>query len=167
MNTPAHHITRINNGQLLEIVACAESTAEECCGFLLGHDHGVRIITRVIAASNVAPGDRRMSFEIDPLEYLRAEQYAAQHGLEFLGIYHSHPDCPAVPSEADLRMAHPDLSYVIVATKAQRFAAVRSWRLNSTQQFAEETLVLADTCTPLMEIDPLTIKRHEHLTNVW
>lgn len=147
MNTPVHHITRINNGQLLEIVACAESTAEECCGFLLGHDNGVRVISRVIAASNVAPGDRRVSFEIDPLEYLRAEQYAVQHGLELLGVYHSHPDCPAVPSEADLRMAHPDLSYVIVATKARQFAAMRSWRLNSTLRFTEETLVFTDIST--------------------
>jgi proteasome lid subunit RPN8/RPN11 len=123
-----------------ELVASAESTPEECCGFLLGHEREGRIVTAVIPAQNVAE-NRQVHFEVDPLEYLRAEQYAAKHNLELVGIYHSHPNSPALPSETDRRKAQPYFSYVILSVVGQRFEHIRSWRLNHLQQFEEEPII--------------------------
>lgn len=130
----------IDNDRLSELVVNVEGTSEECCGFLLGHDHGMRVVTTVIPASNMA-ADRRTKFQIDPLEYLRAERYAANHQLELVGIYHSHPNTAAIPSETDLREAQPCFSYVILSVSNGRFADIRSWRLNHLHHFEEETVI--------------------------
>jgi len=141
LKTPVHLFLTIDNYRLDELVANVEGTSEERCGFLLGHDQATRIVTAVVPALNVAATDRHLRFEIDPLEYLRAEQYAAAHQLELLGIYHSHPNTVAVPSETDRREAYPNFSYVILSVMRQRFADIRSWRLNHRLEFEEETVI--------------------------
>lgn len=140
MKAPDHHIVRIDKERLNELVAHAESTSDECCGFLLGHDREGRVVTTVLPAENMSV-DRSIRFEVDPLEYLRAEQYAAANHLELLGVYHSHPNSTALPSDTDRREAQPYFSYVILSLITQRVADIRSWRLNSQGQFDEEIVV--------------------------
>src|SRR5690606_14844018 len=75
---------------------------DECCGFLLGADNGdERTIEEIIVIQNAKQGDKRRRFEIIPADYLKAEQYAEANNLTLLGVYHSHPDHPSVPSEHD------------------------------------------------------------------
>jgi proteasome lid subunit RPN8/RPN11 len=139
VNAPAKRYVRIDNTRLNELVASAEGTSEERCGFLLGHERAGRVVTTVIPAVNVAKNPL-VHFEVDPLEYLRAEKYAAKYGLELIGIYHSHPNGTAVPSETDRCNAHPHFSYVILSMIGQRFDDIRSWRLNHNGQFEEEPI---------------------------
>jgi len=122
------------------MIANVESSPEECCGFLFGHERDGRHITKIWAASNATSGDKRKQFEIEPLEYLRAENHAAQNDLELLGIYHSHPNHPAIPSEKDKAAAQPFFSYVILSVNQCKFASIRSWRLSNAGQFEEETI---------------------------
>ena len=113
---------------------------EECCGFLFGYESlEDRYVTKTMVAENVAKNkiDR---FEISPLEYLNAERFADQNDLKLVGIYHTHLDHPATPSESDTRSAYPDLSYVIVSVTNQKFKDIRSWRLNSSASFEEELI---------------------------
>lgn len=131
-----------------ELIANAEATQEECCGFLLGVDNGIRIITHVVPATNIAPSDRHSRFQIDPLEYLHAEKWAIKNELTLLGIYHSHPGSPALPSETDRKNAQPYFSYVIVSAIKQRFSEIRSWQLNLEHQFEEE-IVMLEVTTPV------------------
>ncbi len=132
---------RIENTLLQEMIGSAESTPEECCGFLLGHEtDGNRILTKTLPAKNVAHGDRRRVFEIAPLDYLSAERFAAQNNLDLLGIYHSHPNSPAIPSERDRLPAQPYFSYVILSVVNNNFKDIRSWRLDEDFQFAEEKI---------------------------
>ncbi len=49
---------------------------------------------------NDAP-EKRNSFAIAATDYRAAEQTAEQQALSLLGIYHSHPDCDAIPSRFD------------------------------------------------------------------
>jgi proteasome lid subunit RPN8/RPN11 len=95
-------------------------------------------VTGFIPAINAATTDRERQFIITPTEYLRAEETAVWQGLLLLGIYHSHPDHPAIPSERDRVAAQPYFSYLIVSLMGQRFNGVRSWRLNHVDQFVEE-----------------------------
>jgi proteasome lid subunit RPN8/RPN11 len=93
-----------------------------------------------MVAENVAER-REDRFEISPLEYLSAERFADQQNLSLLGVYHSHLNCPATPSESDRRSAYPYLSYVIISVTNQKFKDIRSWRLNASSNLEEETIV--------------------------
>ena len=129
-------------GTLLDqIIQRVEPHAEETCGFLLGNEAGEeRTVTSFIPARNAAPSERERQFLIDARDYLQAEASATQQGLALIGIYHSHPDHPALPSKRDLAAAQPFFSYVIVSLMKRRFNAVRSWRLTPANQFEEELI---------------------------
>ncbi|HEV7780609.1 MAG TPA: M67 family metallopeptidase [Chitinophagaceae bacterium] len=114
---------------------------DECCGFLFGEEEGdERIITAIQAVNNVKEGDKTRRFEIAPQDYLEAERFAAQNGLQLLGIYHSHPDHPSFPSEHDRVAAQPYFSYIIVSVIRGNWSDTRSWRLNDEHQFEEEVI---------------------------
>ena len=112
----------------------------ECCGFFYGKDGEVRKVSLTTVVENSKEGDQRRRFEISPLDYMRAEKKAAVEGLDLLGIYHSHPNHPAIPSVYDLKQAVPHFSYIIVSVKEAAFDHVRSWRLNDDGKFAEEQI---------------------------
>ena len=117
------------------------SFPNECCGFLFGKETGgERIIVEARVVDNAKMGDRRRRFEIRPKDYLEAERYAEQEGSLLLGVYHSHPNHPAIPSEHDRLAAQPYFSYVILSVLDREYAGLRSWRLNDTKQFEEENI---------------------------
>lgn len=115
-----------------------EAYPHECCGFLYGTENGNRQITEAVVVNNTREENRERRFEISPLDYMKAEEYADANDLKLLGIYHSHPDHPAVPSEYDRIHAMPYFSYIIVSVRKRKVAAVNSWRLNDEGQFDEE-----------------------------
>ena len=124
-----------------ELIANVESVRDECCGFLFGYEHlENRTVTKTMVAENVTQGKRDQRFEIAPLEYLSAERFADQNNLQLLGIYHSHPNHSALPSEHDRLAAYPNFSYVILSVTNQKFTDIRSWRLNGAFQFEEEKI---------------------------
>jgi proteasome lid subunit RPN8/RPN11 len=112
---------------------------EEACGFLLGsEDEELRRIVEAWPATNVSTENRKRRFVVEPLDYLKAERKAASEGLSLLGIYHSHPDHPAVPSEHDLAAAHPYFSYTIVSIVNGLVADTRSYQLSGALFVEEE-----------------------------
>lgn len=129
--------------------AAVEASEEECCGFLFGVDgEEGRRVCDMMPAPNVSSQDRRRTFEIGPSSYLEAESLAEGKGLELIGVYHSHPGTPAVPSDYDLRAAQPFFSYVIISVYNGKATDMRSWRLNADRNFKEEffsTIELAYT----------------------
>jgi proteasome lid subunit RPN8/RPN11 len=115
---------------------------DECCGFLFGNEHadGTRIITKIRIVDNAKPGDKKRRFEISPKDYMQAEKFALENDLLLLGIYHSHPNHPAIPSEYDRVAAQPWFSYVIVSVMRGQVDHIRSWRLSEIAQFEEENI---------------------------
>jgi len=115
----------------------------ECCGFLYGSETDGRDITLAVPVTNSKEGDQRRRFEISPLDYLRAEQFALQNDTTLLGVYHSHPNHPAIASEHDLAVAMPYFSYVIVSVMDGEVADLKSWRLRDEERvFLEETVIV-------------------------
>lgn len=116
------------------------SFPDECCGFFFGSEdaRGDRTVTHVLVVNNAKEGDKRRRFEISPKDYLKAEQFADENDLQLLGVYHSHPNHPAIPSETDRLSAQPYFSYIIVSVYDKEVRDIRSWRLNSNSQFDEE-----------------------------
>lgn len=118
------------------------SFPDECCGFFFGAEDakGNRTITHVLVVNNAKEGDKRRRFEISPKDYLRAEQFADENNLQLLGVYHSHPNHPAIPSETDRLSAQPYFSYIIISVYNKEVKDIRSWRLNRCFQFDEEQI---------------------------
>ena len=117
-----------------------EEYPNECCGFFYGKDGDSRQVQVARAVSNVKQGNKHRRFEIDPLDYQKAERYALDNELDLLGVYHSHPDHPAEPSEHDRSVALPWFSYIIISVEDGHTADIRSWRLNDERQFEEESI---------------------------
>jgi len=100
-------VIAITRSLLATICRNAEAAyPDECCGLLLGREDGAGgiEISRIVPSANLA-ADRRRRFEIDPALYftlMRAPPGAAER---LVGLYHSHPDGPAVPSAHDAAAA--------------------------------------------------------------
>ena len=117
----------------------------EACGVMLGRDG---IVTEVVSADNQRTGlpasgneSARNRYLIDPLVYLKIERAADKRGLQVVGIYHSHPDVAARPSQFDLDHAWPDFSYLIVSVVKGKAVESYSWRLRDDRSaFDQETV---------------------------
>lgn len=129
----------IKETALQEMIQHAEETfPNECCGFFYGSEKDSREITTVQLSPNSKEGDQRRRFQISPVDYMKAERYALEKDLTLLGIYHSHPNHPAIPSEHDLKQAMPYFSYIILSVQEGNYDHVRSWRLDEAGAFDEE-----------------------------
>lgn len=123
------------------IMEAIEKYPAECCGFLLGKEgnNEQRTISQVIVCKNESGTDKE--YKISPKEYKKVEKEAGKKKLSLLGVYHSHPDWDAVPSETDVENAMPNLSYVIISVYKNKVSASRSWRLNDDRFFIEEPII--------------------------
>jgi len=129
---------KANNEMVADAIA---GFPDECCGFLFGTGEGEeRTVTAIQIVNNAKQGDKRRRFEIAPVDYLRAEKFADENDLQLLGVYHSHPNHPALPSEHDRVAAQPYFSYVIISVMDEKWSDTRCWRLNDEQQFEEEPI---------------------------
>ena len=101
---------------------------EECCGLLFGtaRPDGTVLIRKTVPMKNQVVG-RNTHYGINPLELHRREVESQGEGLEILGFYHSHPDCPAVPSEEDRREMLPGMLYLILSVRDGKTDGLRGW----------------------------------------
>jgi proteasome lid subunit RPN8/RPN11 len=107
-----------------------EMFPHECCGFMLGAAvDGEQRIVEVRAQANERTESRENRFVISPGQFRDAEKRARAAGLLLVGIYHSHPDSPARPSEYDRDHAWPWFSYLIVSVRGGKAAETNAWRL--------------------------------------
>ena len=103
----------------------------ECCGVLMGSiESDSKIVKQTQAIHNAQEDSEQYHrFLITPEEMLSAEQAARKLGLDVIGFYHSHPDCPAAPSDYDKDHALPFYSYVIVSVEKGVAKELTSWEL--------------------------------------
>ena len=115
---------------------------QEGCGLMLGTLENTTFqIHQIIPTTNVwnHPEDAHRSlrdrYEIDPREMLAAMKTARLNNLEIVGIYHSHPDHSASPSECDRTLAWSEYIYVICRVDSGSASATTAWQLDDRQQF--------------------------------
>jgi proteasome lid subunit RPN8/RPN11 len=118
----------------------------ECCGFLLGQsDNDIRTVVKIKPVVNTREQEKRYNrYLIPPEEYMRIERQASQNGLEMIGVYHSHPDAEARPSEYDLEHSWPFYSYVIVSIKNRKAESITSWRLRDDRSAFDQEYIIED-----------------------
>ncbi len=113
-----------------------EAYPEEGAGFLIGVNGEVR---QILSLPNAREDEARHNrFLFTPEDYLTAELKADSLGLSLIGVFHSHPDCPNIPSEYDREWAQPFFSYVITRVDAGKAVNHRSWRLVEDRSKYEE-----------------------------
>jgi proteasome lid subunit RPN8/RPN11 len=118
-----------------EIVMHSKSVyPQEGCGLLAGRDGTV---TRFIPAPNVLMS--KTAYEIDPAFLVSAFRRMRETGEELVGIFHSHPDGPAEPSQSDLNRAfYPQAAHVIVSLSDPKCPLVRAFRIIDGSAFEIE-----------------------------
>lgn len=79
-----------------------ETFPEEACGLFTGSADLFAPDVRVVPLANVAVGDRRRAFVIDPSAHLAALRRADAEGRSCLAYFHSHPEGSLELSPADL-----------------------------------------------------------------
>ena len=146
--------------QLAAIESHAEQTyPDECCGLMLGtlkQDGSVshKVVKQLVALENQWTPDRlakrkaadraaqskRRRYWIDPKDMLRSQKSAREQGLNIIGVYHSHPDHVAVPSECDRALAWPEYAYVIVSVKKAKAVDTQNWALDAAHQFQPDPI---------------------------
>jgi proteasome lid subunit RPN8/RPN11 len=124
----------------------AQAYPHEGCGLILGSleesDQQTKKAVRLFPTNNTREGeDKKRRFAINAEDFFRAEKTARELGLDVIGVYHSHPDHPAEPSQYDLDWALPFYSYVIVAIVEARAKELTSWLLAPDRSaFAKEPI---------------------------
>ena len=80
---------------------------------------------------------------IDPKNLFETQRQAREKGLTIIGVYHSHPEAEAVPSECDRTLAWSSYSYIIVSVRKGVAVDLKNWQLDSNHQFQPEPLKIA------------------------
>ena len=113
----------------------------EGAGFLLGDDGEVK---EIFALTNAREEEARHNrFLLTPEDYLKAEMKAMDLGVDLIGVFHSHPDCPNVPSEYDREWAQPFFSYIITRVDDGKVVSHRSWKLmEDRSKYDEEEITI-------------------------
>jgi proteasome lid subunit RPN8/RPN11 len=124
------------------MVEHAQSTfPNECCGAMLGRvDGDNKLVSLAVPIENAYEGAQGARYEIKPEDLLAADREARAHGMDLVGIFHSHPDCDAYFSETDLKNSCPWYSFVILSIKDGQFDHANSFvpDLDQTRADKEE-----------------------------
>ncbi|HVB99921.1 MAG TPA: M67 family metallopeptidase [Candidatus Dormibacteraeota bacterium] len=115
---------RVRPGILSRLVEEARrQPLTECCGLLAGSGG---VITEILPARNALAS--ATVYEIAPDELFRLFRQIRERGLDYLGIYHSHPATDNSPSPADIERAYyPDAAYFIVTPQPGAARPVRAF----------------------------------------
>lgn len=137
---------KITDAQLKQIYAHAKETyPHECCGFLLGSFDNGGLVREVRRAANQNT-ERTDRFVISAEEFGQVQIAVDEAGLDIIGIYHSHPDWPAIPSQTDMDSAFEDVYYLIASVHEGRPLNTQVWRLfdDSSRRFEWVALEIVD-----------------------
>ncbi|TAE53084.1 MAG: M67 family peptidase [Nostocales cyanobacterium] len=127
---------------------------EECCGLILGHiKNEIKTVIEIIPTENAwntesqifqtlteETHSKNRRYAIAPQIMLQTQKSARDRNLNIIGIFHSHPDHPAKPSEWDRIYAWPEYSYIIVTVANGKAGELNSFTLDENHQFQPEII---------------------------
>jgi len=111
----------------------------ECCGIIAGKDN---LVERIIRVENELQSETEFSMNGD--EVNAALKEIDLYGLEFMGVYHSHPSSTAYPSFSDVNKAiFPEVDHLIISLKDQNNPKIRNFKIKGSSVFEEPFIVAA------------------------
>ncbi len=100
----------------------------ECCGVLIGdYKNDNLIIEEARALKNINTESRKTRYNIDPHDLIMLDDELDKNKKEFVGIYHSHPNHKAIPSEIDKKYAWDGLFYIIIEVNNHKIGEIGCW----------------------------------------
>jgi proteasome lid subunit RPN8/RPN11 len=137
-------IKRQINDKLIEI--CEKGFPNEVCGVLIGKKNKeIFIIDDYYVCENLNKERSIDRYELNPIDYIKAEDRAKKSDASIIGIYHSHPNHPAIASETDKMFAWPDMAYLIYSIYDGKFKNLISWQIDESEDvFAQINTELID-----------------------
>ncbi len=129
---------RLTKDQASELIEHSKTESpNEACGILAGKDG---MLERAYKMTNKDKSAR--TFFMDPQEQLKVMKEIRSSGLDFIGIYHSHPETKAYPSAHDVELAYyPEVSYVIASLEDKNNPGIRSFKIVEGKITEEEVKV--------------------------
>ena len=116
-------VLELSQSLLDELTAYVDQHAPlEACGVLAGKAARVE---KMIGVLNQAQSPVR--FVMDPYEQLHAFDWIDSHGLDLVGIFHSHPTGPAIASATDILEAAYAVVHVILSRTETQWQARGFW----------------------------------------
>ncbi len=135
---------KVTQSHLEKIQTYLESCYPEegCCILMGGFENNIKILKEIIPVRN-ASKKKRIHYSIDPLEYSKVEKECKERCLKIIGVAHSHPENPAIPSDYDKQNSWPFFSYIIISVKSGKSDSVKSWILKDDRSGVEEEQIVA------------------------
>ncbi len=115
----------------------ARDYPHEACGLLLAPRGEPDRLVDARPVANLNTERARDRYTLDQAGFQRVADAAAAAGLEIAGVYHSHPDHPARPSETDRVNAWAGWAYLILRVAAGRPEELRAYRLEGALHGSE------------------------------
>jgi proteasome lid subunit RPN8/RPN11 len=154
-------VLKLSNHHLKAIRQHGESTyPNEGCGLLLGKVvNESKTVVEVRATENVWNAEAAQLFSavegtrstnqlsnytISPQTMLEVQKEVRDRTLQIIGIYHSHPNHPAIASECDRLYAWEQYSYIIVSVMAGKAQELLCWELDSDFNFQAEEIIIVN-----------------------
>ncbi len=149
----------LSRAQLKQLADEAEAAyPDECCGLLVGAagTDGALQVREVHPSPNLAPSGHDR-FEVDPALRLDLQRRLRGGPLAVIGLYHSHPDHPAQPSETDLDLAwEPELAWLIVRVEQGQAIHATAHRLVDDSARFEQIEIRTEDWGPSPSRAPMT-----------
>ncbi|MGK7942636.1 MAG: Mov34/MPN/PAD-1 family protein [Crocosphaera sp.] len=150
----------LSQTQLEQIRYHAQATyPEECCGLLLGTlEINKKMVLEVretdnnwtpsnsvndldnISTSKSQKLSKKNRFSIAPNILLQVQKECRDRQINIIGVYHSHPDYPAMPSAFDREIAWLEYSYIIASVRNGKVTEMKSWKLQENRKFQAEKI---------------------------
>ncbi len=120
---------------------------QECGGILGGREDTVLGVLPIVNKDFSNP---EVSYGISLEDLQRAGQFLQKHGLEYLGVYHSHPKGAAFPSQQDL--SNYQKYHFIIGLSDRYNPELRVYRLEDNKLYAEPIRIVDDMGYTVVDI---------------
>lgn len=106
----------------------------EACGLLISHTP--QCISHIIPITNIHPQAEHF-FEFDPQQWIQAYYSCIKQDQQIVGIYHTHPTSPPIPSEHDCKgyIGESNWIYCIVSLQINNEPSCQLYQYSNNMNF--------------------------------
>lgn len=147
---------RLSHEQVQAIVDHAvNELPNEVCGLIAGRDGKAK---QIVPIKNVADKPQQQ-YQMDAQEQLQALKSFDEQNIDWIAVYHSHPNGQPLPSSEDIRDADlntPNICHLIIGLKNQK-VRLQAWRIHDGQVDEVELLIGQQQSNSLAPMSQLQI----------
>ena len=122
--------------------ACRLALPWECCGILTGYKRNGFLYEEGLQCLRNTAADPVTAFAFDPEQWVETVYRYAQTatGVSLVGLFHSHPNAPAIPSAADMDSLWDTALHVIVSLQNNNTPELRCYLPRGGRSWEEQAI---------------------------